>query len=421
MVFRPLSSAEIVAVGTEMLGADRTDTNSLFITARLNDLGIAVRAKAVVGDEFAALTSVVSQALQRSDLVVLTGGLGPTDDDLTRQAVAHAVGRRLVEDPQIVDVIRARFERRGMRMPDINRRQALVIEGATALANSVGTAPGMWVEADGKVALLLPGPPREMRPMFEALLVGPLGARAGAERMVRRTVRLVGRTESHAEERLKPLYARWAAGQPPLAVTILAARGKIELQLTARDADAARAAAALDRAVGDVEEAFGDDVCSTDGRDLEQVVGDLLRARGLRIALAESCTGGLVTSRLTDVPGSSDYVDRAVVAYSNRAKTELLGVPADLIAAHGAVSEPVAVAMAEGARRVAAADVGVGITGIAGPGGGTETKPVGTVAIAVAGPGDALRVRVGMFPGTRHHVKMFSATTAIDMVRRALI
>jgi nicotinamide-nucleotide amidase len=260
-----------------------------------------------------------------------------------------------------------------------------------------------------------------MRPMFEALLVGPLGARAGAERMVRRTVRLVGRTESHAEERLKPLYARWAAGQPPLAVTILAARGKIELQLTARDADAARAAAALDRAVGDVEEAFGDDVCSTDGRDLEQVVGDLLRARGLRIALAESCTGGLVTSRLTDVPGSSDYVDRAVVAYSNRAKTELLGVPADLIAAHGAVSEPVAVAMAEGARRVAAADVGVGITGIAGPGGGTETKPVGTVAIAVAGPGDALRVRVGMFPGTRHHVKMFSATTAIDMVRRALI
>jgi nicotinamide-nucleotide amidase len=295
------------------------------------------------------------------------------------------------------------------------------MEGATTLDNPVGTAPGMWVESAGRVVVLLPGPPREMRPMFEALVAGPLAARVGADRMVRRTVRLVGRTESHAEERLKPLYEQWAAGQPPIAVTILAARGKIELQLTARAVDETRAAAVLERAVDDVVGAFGADVCSTDRRELEEVVGDLLRARGLRLALAESCTGGLVTSRLTDVPGSSDYVDRGVIAYSNRAKVDLLDVPEDLIAAHGAVSEPVAVAMAVGVRRLSGADIGVGVTGIAGPGGGTEAKPVGTVAIAVAGPGDAVRVRMGLFPGTRHHVKMFSATAAIDMIRRALI
>lgn len=421
MVFRPIASAEIIAVGTEMLGADKTDSNSLFITARLNELGVAVRAKAVVGDDFGDLTALLAQALGRVDLVVLTGGLGPTDDDLTRQAVAHVAGRPLVEDPRIVELIRARFERRAMRMPDINRRQALVIEGATTLDNGVGTAPGMWIESDHKVIVLLPGPPREMRPMFEAVVAGPLAARAGAERMVRRTVRLVGRTESHAEERLKPLYARWAAGQPPIAVTILAARGKIELQLTARALDEAGAVAVLERAVADVTAAFGEDVCSTDGRELEQVVGDLLRARGLRLALAESCTGGLVTSRLTDVPGSSDYVERAVVAYSNRAKVEMLGVPQELITAHGAVSEAVAAAMAEGVRRASGADIGVGVTGIAGPGGGSDAKPVGTVAIAVAGPGDSVRARTVMFPGTRYHVKMFSATAAIDMVRRALM
>ena len=419
---RTLAIAEIIAVGTEMLGSDRTDTNSLFITARLNELGVEVRAKAVVADHLETLSSAIRNALERADLVVLTGGLGPTDDDLTRQAVAEVVGRPLDEDARIVETIRARFDRRGMRMPDINRRQARVIAGATTLDNAVGTAPGMWVDTgDGQVVLLLPGPPREMRPMFEAALDGPLAGRVGDERLVRRVVRIIGRTESHAEEKLRPLYARWATCSPPIAVTILAARGKIELQLSARDRDTTRASKVLGDAVADVVGVFGADVCSTDGRELEQVVGDLLRARSLRVALGESCTGGLVASRLTDVPGSSDYVERGVVAYSNRAKTELLEVPAALIAEHGAVSEPVALAMAEGARRRAGVEMGVGITGIAGPGGGSEAKPVGTVAIAVAGPGDGRRVRTWLFPGTRHHVKMFSATAAIDMLRRALI
>ena len=418
---RPLIRAEIIAVGSEMLRADRTDTNSLVVTARLNDLGIDVAAKAVVADHLETLASVFRQALERADLVVLTGGLGPTDDDLTRTAVAAVLGRPLDEDPAIVEAIRTRFERRGLTMPDINRRQAQVVRGAVVLPNPTGTAPGMWIETGDKVVVLLPGPPREMRAIFEPVVDGRLAARAGEERLARRVVRLVGRTESHAEERLQPLYAKWAGAAPPVMATILAARGQVELQLIARARDVSAAAAAVAAAADDVGAAFGPDVCSTDGRELEQVVGDLLRAQRIRIAVGESCTGGLVTSRLTDVAGSSDYVERGVVAYSNRAKIELLGVPEALIAEHGAVSGPVAVAMADGVRRIARVEMGVGVTGIAGPGGGTEAKPVGTVAMAVLGPGERRRARTILFPGDRLQVKLFSSTAAIDMVRRALL
>jgi nicotinamide-nucleotide amidase len=416
-----LASAEIIAVGSEMLAADRVDTNSLFVTRRLNELGIDVVAKAVVGDDLGILTTVFRQALDRADLVVLTGGLGPTDDDLTRQAVAAALERDLQENPAITAAIRTRFERRGLTMPEINRRQALVIDGAASLENPIGSAPGMWIEVGQKVVVLLPGPPAELRPMLERLAAGWLTDRAGDVRTMRRTLRLVGRTESHAEERLRPLYAEWSAGRPPVAATILADRGQIELQLSARAPDGSLAGAALARAVEDVEAAFGADVCSTDGRELEQVIGDLMRARGLRLALAESCTGGLVASRLTDVAGSSDYLDRGMVVYSNQAKVDLLGVPEALIRVHGAVSEPVARAMAEGARRLGGVEVGVGVTGIAGPGGGSDAKPVGTVAMAVAGPGDAARVRTLMFPGNRVQVKAFSSTAALDLLRRVLI
>jgi nicotinamide-nucleotide amidase len=415
-----LHRAEIVAVGSEMLTPDRSDTNSLFITSRLNELGVQVAAKAVVADHAGTLTSVVRGALDRADLVVLTGGLGPTDDDLTRQAVAAVLGRRLVEDSAILDAIRERFERRGLVMPEINRRQAEVIEGAEVLANAFGTAPGQFIDLGDRALALLPGPPREMRPMLEALLAAQLAARSGGDRLFRGTVRLVGRTESHAEERLKPFYERWAAAEPIVSATILAARAQIELQLWARAADAVRGQTAIAAAIADVAGEFGDDVVSTDGRSLEQTVGDLLRDRGLRLALAESCTGGLVTSRLTDVAGSSDYIERAIVAYSNQAKIDWLGVPERVIAAHGAVSEDVALAMAEGVRRLSGVQVGVAVTGIAGPGGGTETKPVGTVCFAVVGPGEAHLVRTANVPGNRTQVKSFSSTLAIDMVRRAV-
>jgi nicotinamide-nucleotide amidase len=289
------------------------------------------------------------------------------------------------------------------------------------LANAFGTAPGQFIDTGGNALVLLPGPPREMQPMLEAVCAGPLSARVGGDRLFKSTLRLAGRTESHAEERLKPLYERWSGSTPGVAATILAAGGLIELQLTTRTDDAARGEAAIAAATADVQAEFGDDVVSVDGRTLERVVGDLLRGRGLRLAVAESCTGGLVTSRMTDEPGSSDYVERAIVAYSNRSKTEVLGVPADQIAAHGAVSEEVAAAMAEGVRRLAGVEVGLAITGIAGPGGGTVEKPVGMVCFAVAGPGGAQRVRTVRFAGNRLQVKLFSSSAALDMVRRALL
>jgi nicotinamide-nucleotide amidase len=416
-----LRRAEIIAVGTELLGADRLDTNSLFITQALDDLGIEVVAKAVVGDRLDDLVGVVADAVRRADVVILTGGLGPTDDDLTREAVAKVVDRQLVEDVRTVERLRGRFARREMTMPEINRRQAMVIEGATLLDNPEGTAPGQWLDCDGRLMVLLPGPPREMRPMFERVAREIIAPRTAGERVSHRTLRLAGRTESHAEEMLQPLYRVWVARQPPIDATILAASGMLELMLRARSPEQAVADAALADAAREVEALFGADVVSSRGAPLEFVVGDLLRAHGLRLAIAESCTGGLVASRLTDVPGSSDYVERGVVAYSNRAKTEWLDVSEALLAAHGAVSEPVAAAMAEGVRRAAAVDIGVGVTGIAGPGGGSELKPVGTVAIAVDGPRDARFVRTFQFPGSRVMIKTFASTMAIDRVRRAVL
>ncbi len=417
----PVSAAAIIAVGSELLRHDRTDTNSLYITARLEELGIPVILKAIVGDNLSDLTDAVRFALSRGDLVVLTGGLGPTDDDLTRDAVSAALGRGMSHDEPTIDAIRSRFARRRMVMPEINRRQGLVIDGARLLPNENGTAPGQWIDDGQRIVLLLPGPPREMRPMMDAVAGGALAERVGRERLFRRSVRIAGRSESHAEELLQPLYAKWTRLPVPIDATILAAIGLIELQLTLRTADAAQATAILDAAVQDVVSAFGPDAFSTDGATLEVVVGRLLAGRGLRVAFAESCTGGLVSARLSDVPGCSAYFERAIVSYSNAAKQELLGVPGELIEQHGAVSEPVAIAMAEGIRARAGVDVGVSVTGIAGPSGGSEAKPVGTVAIAVSGPGGSTRVRTSLFPGNRAQIRTLAAQAALDHLRRALL
>lgn len=420
MTERVIRRAEIIAVGSELLGAHRTDTNSLDITQRLNDLGIDVVVKAVVGDRFDDLVGVCRVALDRADLLVLTGGLGPTEDDLTRDAVAHVLGRELREDGATLDGIRARFANRKLVMPDSNRRQAHVIDGATLLANDRGTAPGQWLEADGRVIVLLPGPPREMKPMLQDVIDHVLLHRVQGERYARRSVRLVGRSESQFDEMLKPLYAAWSRRQPLVEATILAASGMIELQLRTRSASASEAEAALALAASEVGAILGPDVVSDRGEALEVVVGHLLRKAGLRVAIAESCTGGLMTSRLTDIAGSSEYVECSFVVYSNRAKTALLGVSEELLREYGAVSEPVALAMASGARRAGMAEVGVGITGIAGPGGATDTKPVGTVAIAIDGPGERSVVRTFLLPGTRDMVKVFASTTALDRLRRQI-
>jgi len=412
--------AAIVAVGSELLTASRLDTNSLFITEQLNLLGIDVVFKGVIGDEPSELAVAVSAALARVDLLVCCGGLGPTDDDVTRDVVAQVLNRPLAEDEAITARISERFRSRGMQMPAINRRQAMVPAGACVLENPYGTAPGLWLEDAGRVVLLLPGPPRELKPMLVGFVETALKARAAGVPRVRRIVRITGRSESHTEEAVRPLYAEWARAAVPISATILASLGQIELHLSARAGSREAAEAAIDAAAGQVAALMGPDVYSRDGRPLEQVLGEMLAERGLHIAVAESCTGGLLTSRLTDVAGSSRYVEQAVVAYANAAKVALVGVPERLIDEHGAVSEPVAIAMAEGIRTRAEVDVGVGVTGIAGPGGGSADKPVGTVAIAAA-LGDITRSRVFRFLGEREQIKFQASQAALDMVRRMLM
>jgi nicotinamide-nucleotide amidase len=411
--------AAILAIGSELLTPARIDTNSLFITNALNAIGIDVVFKSAVGDDRAELAAHFTHALARADLVVLTGGLGPTEDDVTREVVAECLGLGLSEHAEITDAIRRRFEARGWKMPEINRRQAMVPDGATVIANPNGTAPGLWIEDGDHAVLLVPGPPREMKPMVEQMVAERLRPRAAGRLVMRRVLKIAGRSESRVEEITQPLYSRWRDDDPPIETTILAAPGQIELHLSTRGTDAKVLAEALQRATAAIDTVLPHDVFSSDGRSMEEVVGDLLKERMWRIALAESCTGGLATSRLTDVPGSSAYVERAVVAYSNEAKIELLGVLPALISSEGAVSEPVAQAMAEGVRDRAKADVGVGITGIAGPSGGTATKPVGMVCISVVTSALAI-VRTFKFPGNRELVKTFAAFTALDMVRRVV-
>jgi len=410
----------IIAVGSEMLTPFRVDTNSLVITERLNAIGCDIRLKAVVGDDVGEFGRVLSAALEAADLIVLTGGLGPTEDDITREAVARVLQLPLDVDEVIVERLRARFARRGLTMADINRRQAMVPRGADVLENANGTAPGLWLERGGICIVALPGPPREMTPMLESVIRERLAPKSGGAGLFRRVLRITGPTESDVDACAQPIYGRWLAGPVPIGTTILAVLGQIELHLTARAASRAEADAALEAAGRELQEALGPSVYSVDGRTLEAVVGDLLREVGWTIAVAESCTGGLMTSRLTDVPGSSDYVERGVVCYSNRSKVEWLGVPESLLVEHGAVSEPVARTMAEGIRSRAGTNVGAGITGIAGPGGGTPEKPVGTLAIAIVTDDDA-RVKTLKFFGGRELVKFQATQAAMNMLRLMLM
>jgi nicotinamide-nucleotide amidase len=406
----------ILAIGSEMLTPFRVDTNSLFITDRLNAIGYDIRLKAVVGDDIAELARTIESALAWADLLVITGGLGPTEDDMTRDAVARVLGLEMDVDEEIVTRLRDRFARRGMTMPEINRRQAMVPRGADVLPNPNGTAPGLWLEKGRTALLLLPGPPREMKPMLEAVIAERLAPKSSGSGLFRRVLKITGRAESDVDAQASPVYGPWTTHALPISTTILAVLGQIELHLTVQAPGKADADAALDAAVRELQDALGPSVYSIDGRALEQVVGDLLREHKKTIATAESCTGGLLASRLTDVPGSSHYMDRGVVCYSNRSKIELAGVPETLIREHGAVSEPVARAMAEGIRARAGTNVGVGITGIAGPGGGTPDKPVGTVVIAVA-VDDDVRVRTFQFIGPRDMVKFQAAQSALNMTR----
>ena len=417
---RSLSTAVVVAVGSELLTPHKTDTNSLFITERLNNVGINVLQKLVVGDDPPGLAGALRYALSLADVVIVTGGLGPTADDVTRDVVAELLGAPLDESPAIVEAIRARFTARGLEMPEINRRQAAVPRGAEILANPRGTAPGLWLAAGDARLALLPGPPRELRPMVERLVEERLAPVADGRRVQRRIIRTTGRTESHVDELAKPVYEPLAGRQPPVETTILASLGQIDLHLSTVGADPEAGERVLDTAVKELAGVLGNCVVSTDGRSLPEVVGGLLRRRGARVAIAESCTGGLIASRLTDVPGSSAYVHAGWVLYSNEAKVAL-GVAPGLIESHGAVSEPVAGAMAAAAREAAGVDFGLAVTGIAGPDGGTPAKPVGTVCVALAGSTRPPRVRRVQLPGDRERVKFQASQAALDLLRRALL
>lgn len=412
-------TAEILAIGSELLTPFRIDTNSLYLTARLNELGIEVVSKSVVADRPDALEAALRLALSRADIVVTSGGLGPTDDDLTRDALLVVAGVPADEDPAVVAAIASRFASRGMPMPDINRRQAQVPRGATVLDNPFGTAPGLWLPVGRSVIVSLPGPPRELKPMWDTHVAPRVAERSGTRRLRRRTLKIAGRGESAVDEIAAPIYGRWRSAAPPIETSILASPGQVELHLSAQGDDQDALDRALDAAASELAAALGAPVFSVDGRELEEVVGELLRVRGATVAVAESCTGGMVLGRLTNVPGSSAWVTGGIVAYDNAVKVEQLGVPSGLLDAHGAVSEPVAAAMAAGVRDRLRTTVGVGITGIAGPAGGTDAKPVGTVVIAVAGPDAYARVRTFRFPGDRAMVRQMAVQSALDMLRRA--
>ena len=409
--------AAILAIGSELLGTERLDTNSLRLTAALDRHGVELRKKSVVGDSEEELAAEVGALLGRVDLLLVTGGLGPTADDVTRQAVAAALGRRLHLDPAVLSALEERYRSFARRMPEVNRRQAEVIEGAVVLPNAHGTAPGLRIDVEAGTVFLFPGVPHELEGMIADQLEPWLADRSGGLARGSVTLKIAGLPESEVEERIAPAYDEFGRE----SITILAGGGEVKLIATAAGTSAereARLAAMAER----LASLAGDAVYTRNAEDtLEKVVGDLLRQANVTLATAESCTGGLLAERLTRISGSSDYFLGGVVTYADAEKTRLLGVPAALLAEHGAVSEPVARAMAEGVCRALGTDYGAGITGVAGPGGGSEAKPVGTVHVAVAGPGGQVAHRRYRFPGDRERVRWFASQLALEMLRRLLL
>jgi len=404
--------AEIIAVGSELLTPDRIDTNSLFLTEELNKLGIEVLRKTIVGDNRELLAEAFRDALNRVPVVIASGGLGPTEDDLTRETVAGLLGRRLQRNDDVVRAIEARFRSFKRDMPAVNLRQAMVPEGAEVLENPRGTAPGLWLEDKGRSIALLPGPPRELKPLFLEQVRPRLERRTSGVRMFHRELRITGLGESHVEERIRPIYTRYK----DVSTTILAVPGEIQIHLRAWTDDDTQAETTLDEIVRSLELALGDRIFAHSGLSLEEVVAQLLIDNRATIAAAESCTGGLLAERLTRIPGSSTYFLGGAVCYSNELKTAWADVPPEMIASKGAVSSEVAMALAEGIRRQVRSTFGVGITGIAGPGGGSEEKPVGTVHLALASP-TGVQERLVHLPGDRDGIRFYASQLALDMVR----
>jgi nicotinamide-nucleotide amidase len=409
---------EIIGVGTELLLGQIINTNAAWIGQRLADVGWDCLRHTVVGDNEQRIAETIREALDRADAVIVTGGLGPTQDDVTREALAAVAGVSLVLQPELEQWLRERFARMGVqRMAEMNLRQADVPEGARVIDNPRGTAPGLIVELDGKPTYAVPGVPREMEGMLERVVLPDLAARAGEGRaIVSRTLRTVGVGESRLAERLTPLWEEAGAGQATLAY--LASPGEVRVRLTAVGATREEALAEIAPVEARVRQELGDIVYGTDDETLEAVVGRLLREQGLSLATAESLTGGLLGGRVTGIAGASDYYLGGVVAYATDAKASQLGVDSDLLAAEGPVSEPVAAAMATGARNAFGADLGLAATGVAGP---TEQsgRRVGTLCLGVAdAAGTAAKTLTA--PGDRTQVRLWTCSVALDLLRRRL-
>ena len=409
-------TAEIIAIGSELLTPQRSDTNSLWLTQKLNDIGIEVMLKTVVGDDEARLEEAIRDAVKRSDIVITTGGLGPTEDDITRQASAKAIGKGLEYHVALEIELLERFGRWGREMPEINKRQAYVIEGAEILPNPNGSASGMYIEIGNARIAIFPGPPREMRPMFENFVFDRLKAAAGDVVVSRRILKVSGMGESAVDEAIAPIYVTY----PAVQTSILFSKSEVEVHLSAKSKNAAEANATLAELTEKIVGKLGVAVFSVQGETMEEVVGKLLVASGKSLSVAESCTGGLIGTRLTDVPGSSAYFLEGVTAYSNEAKMRTLGVPEATLSEFGAVSAEAASAMATGMRERAKTDYAISVTGIAGPDGGTVEKPVGTVFLGYSDATGSKTLKL-VLPGDRELIRWRSSQAALDYLRRQLL
>jgi len=412
--------SEIIAVGSEMLTPYRQDTNSLYLTEKLNEIGVAVAFKTIVGDRRKDLVNAIRCALARADIVLIMGGLGPTEDDLTREAVAETLSLALRRDAPLVAALHARAASWRIVMPENNLKQADVIDGATILTNPNGSAPGQWLDVTfqgyRKIMALLPGPPSECKPLFDEACLPLLRAAIPQRFIAKRTLKAAMIPESQADKLLAPIYQTY----PDVETTILAHNGDIQLTLLCSKSNLETAQQRVDELASRMEEALEDWLYSSEDECLEQIVLYYLGLRQATLATAESCTGGLVAQRITSIPGSSRSFLGGAVVYSNELKISFAGVPKELLEKHGAVSEEVAQALAEGIRARTGATIGLSVTGIAGPTGGTDAKPVGLVYIAVS---DAQRTDVlkRNFRGPRTRVREWTAQQALDMVRRRLM
>ncbi len=413
-------NCDIIAVGSELLTPYRQDTNSLYLTAQLNRLGVRISTKTVVGDRREHLVAAVRHALDRADIVVVMGGLGPTEDDLTRESVAEALGLRLKRNQEIVAALYARFAARRIAITDNNTKQGDVLEGAEPLPNASGTAPGQWLDTvyreHRKLVVLLPGPPSELKPMWEAEALPRLTEAIPRRYFATRTLKAAMIGESACDARIAPIYKQFA----DVETTILAHLGDIQLNLICTKPTPEQAEARVAALASAIEEELDDVVYSTKGETLERIVLYQLELAGATLAAAESCTGGLISQRLTAIPGSSRAFLGGAVVYSNELKTLFAGVPPQVIATNGAVSRDVASALAAGIRGETGSTIGLGVTGIAGPGGGSEEKPVGLVYIAVADDGGT-DVEEHRFTGDRDRIRQYAAQAALDMVRKRLL